>query len=123
MIAGDGTGVGKGRQIAFAIKENVLRGRRVSVWISTSQDLKCEAECDLRAVRCDAEVVNLPTLFQMPPPSTRPYVIFGTYNNLVPRTKLKLQLHQIVNYLGGEKFEGLVSLSFCQKNLFPTIFS
>lgn len=47
---GDGAGVGKGRTIAGIIFENYLRGRKKAIWISVSNDLKYDAERDLRDI-------------------------------------------------------------------------
>lgn len=47
---GDGAGVGKGRTIAGIIFENYIRGRKKSIWISVSNDLKYDAERDLRDI-------------------------------------------------------------------------
>lgn len=50
MKLGDGAGVGKGRTIAGIIFENYLRGRKKAIWISVSNDLKYDAERDLRDI-------------------------------------------------------------------------
>lgn len=50
FLIGDGAGVGKGRTIAGIIFENYLRGRKKSIWISVSNDLKYDAERDLRDI-------------------------------------------------------------------------
>lgn len=50
IISGDGAGVGKGRTIAGIIFENYLRGRKKAIWISVSNDLKYDAERDLRDI-------------------------------------------------------------------------
>jgi len=47
FLVGDGAGVGKGRTIAGIIYENYLKGRKRSVWLSVSTDLKYDAERDL----------------------------------------------------------------------------
>src|SRR5206468_4645765 len=43
---GDGTGTGKGRQVAGIILDNWLKGRRRAVWISKSDKLIEDAERD-----------------------------------------------------------------------------
>lgn len=48
--AGDGAGVGKGRTIAGIIFENYLAGRKRAIWVSVSNDLKYDAERDLRDI-------------------------------------------------------------------------
>lgn len=50
IFIGDGAGVGKGRTIAGIIFENYLRGRKKAIWISVSNDLKYDAERDLRDI-------------------------------------------------------------------------
>lgn len=50
FLVGDGAGVGKGRTIAGIIFENYLRGRKKALWISVSNDLKYDAERDLRDI-------------------------------------------------------------------------
>lgn len=50
FLIGDGAGVGKGRTIAGIIFENYLRGRKKALWISVSNDLKYDAERDLRDI-------------------------------------------------------------------------
>lgn len=50
FLVGDGAGVGKGRTIAGIIFENYLKGRKKSIWISVSNDLRYDAERDLRDI-------------------------------------------------------------------------
>lgn len=50
FLIGDGAGVGKGRTIAGIIYENYLKGRKKAIWISVSNDLKYDAERDLRDI-------------------------------------------------------------------------
>ena len=47
---GDGTGAGKGRQVAAIILDNWLKGRRRAVWISKSDKLIEDAERDWTAI-------------------------------------------------------------------------
>jgi hypothetical protein len=50
FVPGDGAGVGKGRTIAGVIFENYLKGRKRAIWVSVSNDLKYDAERDLRDI-------------------------------------------------------------------------
>ena len=50
FLIGDGAGVGKGRTIAGIILENFLQGRKKAIWVSVSNDLKYDAERDLRDI-------------------------------------------------------------------------
>lgn len=58
IFLGDGAGVGKGRTIAGIIYENYLRGRKKSIWISVSNDLKYDAERDLRDIGAGNIIVH-----------------------------------------------------------------
>lgn len=48
FFIGDGTGVGKGREVAGIIIDNWHQGRKRSVWVSFSQDLLEDARRDLK---------------------------------------------------------------------------
>lgn len=53
--------MGKGRTIAGIIFENYLRGRKRAIWISVSNDLKYDAERDLKdigATKLDIHALN-----------------------------------------------------------------
>lgn len=54
---GDGTGVGKGREIAAIIYDNFMQGRKRAVWISASKDLRADAARDLGNIGAD-EIVK-----------------------------------------------------------------
>ena len=49
-LIGDGAGVGKGRTVAGIIYENYLMGRKRALWLSVSNDLRVDAERDLRDI-------------------------------------------------------------------------
>lgn len=50
FLIGDGAGVGKGRTIAGLIFENYCKGRKRAIWVSVSNDLKYDAERDLKDI-------------------------------------------------------------------------
>ena len=50
FFLGDGTGAGKGRQVAGIILDNWLQGRRKAVWISKSDKLIEDAQRDWSAL-------------------------------------------------------------------------
>lgn len=50
FLIGDGAGVGKGRTVAGIIYENYILGRKKALWLSVSNDLKYDAERDLRDI-------------------------------------------------------------------------
>eukprot|EP00941_MAST-03F_sp_MAST-3F-sp1_P001903 g1903.t1 len=57
FFIGDGTGVGKGRQLAGIIFDNLARGRPRHIWFSVSQQLRHDAERDLRDLGMHGVVV------------------------------------------------------------------
>ena len=59
FLIGDGAGVGKGRTIAGIIYENYLKGRKRSVWLSVSTDLKYDAERDLYDIGANKLEIHL----------------------------------------------------------------
>ena len=129
FFIGDGAGMGKGREIAGLLAENFLQGRRKSLWVSISSDLKVDAERDLSdcgITEADLKVVPL---------NKCPYgklklddatVLFTTYSSLVAkkqggRGKNRSRLSQIVSWLGND-FDGCIVFDECHKskNLIPT---
>ena len=62
-MIGDGAGVGKGRTIAGIIYDNYLKGRKRAVWVSVSNDLKYDAERDLKDI--GAEHIDVHFLSKM----------------------------------------------------------
>ena len=115
LIAGDGAGVGKGRMLAAIILENWLRGRKRSVWLSTSPDLLQDAIRDLRDVgalvdtgdgegpvgsgNCLVKVIALNTLKYTD--IKEDAVIFATYSSLIgsERNSSKTRLNQLVKWM------------------------
>merc|ERR1719220_2069764 len=63
FLIGDGAGVGKGRTIAGVIYENYLKGRKRAIWVSVSNDLKYDAERDLKDI--GAEGIDVHFLSKM----------------------------------------------------------
>ena len=60
FFIGDGTGVGKGREIASIILDNVAQGRYRSIWVSLSTALFYDAKRDFRDLgRADINVYPL----------------------------------------------------------------
>ncbi len=53
FFIGDGTGVGKGREIGGILLDNIRRGRTKHVWVSEKQGLMVDAKRDLKGVGGD----------------------------------------------------------------------
>ncbi|HEX3411527.1 MAG TPA: bifunctional class I SAM-dependent methyltransferase/DEAD/DEAH box helicase [Stellaceae bacterium] len=107
---GDGTGAGKGRQVAGVILDNWLKGRRRALWISKSDKLIEDAERDWTAVGgYRSDIVPLSRFRQGAPIALEEGILFTTYATL--RTQAKgdkaSRVQQIVDWL-GRQFDGVV---------------
>uniref|UniRef100_A0A4W6D942 Protein strawberry notch homolog 2 n=1 Tax=Lates calcarifer TaxID=8187 RepID=A0A4W6D942_LATCA len=107
-LIGDGAGVGKGRTIAGIIYENYLLGRKRSLWFSVSNDLKYDAERDLRDIRSQKHSGSF----------TEQGVIFATYSSLIGESqsggKYKTRFEQLLHWC-GEDFDGVIVYDECHK--------
>lgn len=129
--AGDGAGVGKGRTIAGIIFENYLKGRKRAIWVSVSNDLKYDAERDLRDIGASKIEVHALNKFKYAKISSavnnnvKKGVIFSTYSALIGESnsaggKYKSRLKQLLQWC-GQDFDGLIVFDECHraKNLCP----
>lgn len=132
FLVGDGAGVGKGRTIAGIIYENYLRGRKKSIWISVSNDLKYDAERDLRDIGATKIEVHALNKFKYAKINStingnvKKGVVFSTYSAMIGESnsstgKYKSRLKQLLQWC-GEDFDGCVVFDECHKakNLCPT---
>ena len=115
---GDGTGAGKGRQVAAIILDNWLKGRRKAVWISKSDKLIEDAERDWTAIGgYRSDIVPLSRFRQGAPIALDEGILFTTYATL--RTQAKgdrpSRVQQIIDWLGrdpgsgsGASFDGVI---------------
>jgi P-loop containing NTP hydrolase pore-1/C-terminal domain on Strawberry notch homologue len=113
---GDGTGAGKGRQVAGIILDNWLKGRRRALWISKSDKLIEDAVRDWTALGgAKTELVALSKYRQGATIELGDAILFTTYATL--RTEERQgkcsRVQQIVDWLGrdpgsGAGFEGVI---------------
>lgn len=117
FFIGDGTGVGKGREIAGIILDNLRSGRGKAVWVSEKRGLLRDAIRDYQAVGGDGA-----TLFAQA--KSRPAaaidapdgVLFTTYSLLASGQKrkeakqetLQSRLQQLMQWLGPD-FDGVIA--------------
>ncbi|KAM3940780.1 protein strawberry notch homolog 1 isoform 1-T1 [Leptodactylus fuscus] len=130
FLIGDGAGVGKGRTIAGIIFENYLLSRKRSLWFSVSNDLKYDAERDLRDIGAKNIQVHSLNKFKYGKISSKHNgsvkkgVIFATYSSLIGESqsggKYKTRLKQLLHWC-GEDFDGVIVFDECHKakNLCP----
>uniref|UniRef100_A0A8D0AA08 Protein strawberry notch homolog 1 n=1 Tax=Sander lucioperca TaxID=283035 RepID=A0A8D0AA08_SANLU len=111
-LIGDGAGVGKGRTIAGIIYENYLLGRKRSLWFSVSNDLKYDAERDLKDI--GAKNIQVHSLNKV----RYKGVIFATYSSLIGESqsggKYKTRFQQLLHWC-GEDFDGVIVYDECHK--------
>ncbi|MGH6797143.1 MAG: strawberry notch-like NTP hydrolase domain-containing protein, partial [Roseiarcus sp.] len=80
---GDGTGAGKGRQVAGILLDNWLKGRRRAVWVSKSDKLIEDAQRDWSALGVERLLVTPLSRFRQGTPiRLAEGVLFVTYSTL-----------------------------------------
>ena len=102
-MLGDGTGAGKGRQVAGIILDNWLKGRRRAVWISKSDKLIEDAQRDWSALGQERLLVTpLARFRQGTPIRLEQGILFTTYATLRSdaREERVSRVQQIVDWLG-----------------------
>lgn len=134
FLIGDGAGVGKGRTIAGIIYENYLLGRKKALWLSVSNDLKYDAQRDFSDINASKIHVHALNKLKYSKISSKQNskikkgVIFSTYSSLIGESQQKSEkkkytsrLKQLLQWLGGESFDGVIVFDECHKakNLVP----
>ncbi|WP_271611468.1 strawberry notch-like NTP hydrolase domain-containing protein [Bradyrhizobium sp. CCBAU 21360] len=107
---GDGTGAGKGRQVAGILLDNWLKGRRRAVWISKSDKLIEDAQRDWSALGVERLLVTPLSRFRQGAPiRLSEGVLFATYATLRTdeRGDKLSRVRQIVEWLGSD-FDGVI---------------
>ena len=109
FFVGDGTGVGKGRQIAGIILDNFMQGRTKAVWISKNNDLYGDAIRDWTATtgRGKDEVINHSRIKPKDKISLQEGILYSTYDT-IKSEKGGNRLEQIVEWLGKD-FDGVIA--------------
>ena len=103
-MLGDGTGCGKGRQVAAVILDQWLRGRRRALWLSQSDKLLEDARRDWAALGGrEAEVIALAKVRSGDEVPHEAGILFATYATLrsPARQGRRSRLAQIVAWLAG----------------------
>jgi predicted RNA methylase len=124
FMLGDGTGAGKGRQVAGILLDNWLKGRRKALWISKSDKLLEDAQRDWSALGMEKLLVTpLSRFAQGTPIRLSEGILFTTYATLRSDERLDARsggvkasrVRQIVDWLGegaepepGAAFDGVI---------------
>ena len=105
---GDGTGVGKGREIAGIIYDNLNRGKKRAVWVSISHQLRADAERDLKGVGVPMNVIHhqgTKTKGELPDEDG---VLFTTYRLMSQDWKRgKERYNQATDWIGPD-YDGVI---------------
>lgn len=109
FFIGDGTGVGKGRQIAGIILDNFMQGRDKAVWISKNDDLYGDAVRDWTQTtgRSKEEVVSQGKFKPKDSITMKSGILFTSYGKL-KMEKGGNRLDQIVEWVGKD-FDGVIA--------------
>lgn len=121
---GDGTGVGKGREIAGIMLDNYERGNKRAVWVSIAHQLRADAERDLEAVGVPLEVLNQQAYKLGDAIPDQDGVVFTTYSMLRQGwNKDRERFKQLEEWMGKD-FSGVVVYdeSHSMKNAFGGAF-
>ena len=103
-MVGDGTGAGKGREVAALLLDRWLRSQRRLVWLSFSSTLIKDARRDWTALGGDPhQLIELSKVRQGDPIDHPEAILFATYATLrsSARGDKPSRLHQIITWLAG----------------------
>jgi len=109
-MLGDGTGAGKGRQVAGILLDNWLQGRRRALWVSKSDKLIEDAQRDWSVLGQERLLITPLSRFRQGTPIRLDQgVLFTTYATLrsdACEEKVS-RVRQIVDWLGAD-FDGVI---------------
>ncbi|MDD6316799.1 MAG: strawberry notch family protein [Clostridia bacterium] len=105
---GDGTGVGKGRQLAGIIMDNFLQGRDRAIWISEKTGLLNDARRDWGDLGGDPdEILDFSKVKLGQEIKAERGVMFLTYDTLKTQKEGKSRLDDLRKWLGAD-FDGVI---------------
>jgi predicted RNA methylase len=110
FFLGDGTGAGKGRQVAAILLDNWLKGRRRAVWLSKSDKLLEDAQRDWSALGMERLMITPLSRFRQGMAiKLSEGILFTTYATLRcdERGEKLSRVQQIVQWLGRD-FDGVI---------------
>jgi hypothetical protein len=108
FFLGDGTGAGKGRQLASILMDQWLRSNRRHLWVSESNALIEDARRDWQAL--GGMALDIQPLSKIKPDARIAQsdgILFASYATLRSGTGDKTRLQQLLEWLGPD-FEGVI---------------
>jgi len=112
---GDGTGLGKGREIYAVILDNLKQGRKKAVHISASHQLVADAQRDKDGVGVPLKLIHQKPFHKNANITADEGVFFTTYGMLAKGyTKGKERFKQLCDWLGPD-FDGVIAFDETHK--------
>lgn len=112
---GDGTGVGKGREIAGIILDNFRQGRNKAVWVSVNPNMVIDATRDWTGLGQNKDdIMSLSKVKLGKPIAADSGILFASYNTLASSEGEMSRLQQIVDWLGND-FDGVIAFDEAHK--------
>jgi antirestriction protein ArdC/phage/plasmid primase-like uncharacterized protein/predicted RNA methylase len=119
FFIGDGTGVGKGREISGIILDNMMQGRTKAVWVSFNEGLVADAKRDFAGIGGDPGIIFFQGKTKAGGEITqKDGILFTTYSTLRGGERKqandqgqkagKTRAQQIIDWLGKE-FDGVIA--------------
>ncbi|KAH9259094.1 hypothetical protein BASA81_002714 [Batrachochytrium salamandrivorans] len=106
FLLNDSAGVGKGRQVAGIIVDNLVRARPRHVWFSVSKDLHLDASRDFQDLGCTVQVIPSVAKLTTTKTDSNGSVVFCTYTELISKGRAKsndTRYDELVDWLCGGK--------------------
>ena len=112
---GDGTGVGKGREIAGIILDNFRQGRNKAVWVSVNPNMVIDATRDWTGLGQNKDdIMSLSKVKLGKSIAADSGILFASYNTLASSEGEMSRLQQIVDWLGKD-FDGVIAFDEAHK--------
>lgn len=122
---GDGTGVGKGRQISGIILDNLRQGRTKAIWVSKNNELAKDARRDASDLGIDPKTIRVMKDIKKGKPIEGDGILFTSYDTLkgshdtitdtieewwkkLTGKEAKSRIEQIANWVGKD-FDGVIA--------------
>jgi P-loop containing NTP hydrolase pore-1/C-terminal domain on Strawberry notch homologue len=113
FFIGDGTGSGKGRDLAAIGVDNWNQGRRRILWLSVNNDLIESARRDIHDLGVELPLAQLNNFHVNDDIPLKEGVVFCTYPTLISKSRTgRTRFDQLVRWLGPE---GVVFFDECHK--------
>lgn len=115
-LIGDGTGIGKGRELCGIVSYNYDFGRKKSLWFTVSNSLIVSTIRDINDTREDKDIkVFMPPTLCTDKIEENEGILFMTYKKLISngsKKNPKTRYEQICDWL-GEDFDGVIVFDEC----------